>query len=511
MALLSPTTIGVPAGATDRTPEADRVPLPSKNPLRIERTAGVLFAGFAGLAASGPISDNSVLTHIATGRLQMSSGLPTANPFLWTSSDFPVPSWWWSWMLGAAEALGGLGAVRVLTVCVAAGLGWLLFGLNGELGRESAGGERSGLIARVAVCGVALLLLVPFLNARPQLGGFLALALVLRLWRGHRGWWWYLALFAIWVNVHGSWLYGVGVLLVLWIAESLDEGRWARERIRCLVAAAAGVLVGGMFYPERFRLVLLPSEQLGDSAAREAIRLFPEWRPPAAGQPWIWLFALVCVLAIYGATLPRPGERRRWAMVLSTCAFCVIGVTALRLLPVAVITLLGPATVGLDSLLGRPRLRAAAAAAAGPIAAVVGATALGVAVVLASFGPDLDLGRYPVEEVDWLEQRSLVAQSTVRLVHNDYVGNYLEFRYGDEANAWVDDRPSVETLIDYVALRQTADGWVGALERADPDVVLWQTGDELPGVLAEDSNWAEVLTTEDFRVFCHEEIAKRCR
>ncbi|MEZ5269887.1 MAG: hypothetical protein R2789_15430 [Microthrixaceae bacterium] len=115
-----------------------------------------------------------------------------------------------------------------------------------------------------------------------------------------------------------------------------------------------------------------------------------------------------------------------------------------------------------------------------------------------------------MEEVDWLQERGLVADPDVVLLHNDWVGNYLEFRYGDQANAWVDDRPSVETLLDYVTLRHTDEGWQEALERADPDVVLWQAEDPLPDALIDTGGWSEALTTDDFRVLCRATFVERC-
>ncbi|MCZ7630387.1 MAG: hypothetical protein M5U19_15725 [Microthrixaceae bacterium] len=121
------------------------------------------------------------------------------------------------------------------------------------------------------------------------------------------------------------------------------------------------------------------------------------------------------------------------------------------------------------------------------------------------------MSRYPVQEVDWLEDRNLVAVEDVRIVHNDWVGNYLEFRFGEEANAWVDDRPSSRTMIDYVRLRGLAHGWEDALRRADPDVVLWQAEDPLTEELAGSREWDVALRTERFVVLCNVRIAERCR
>ncbi|HPU39686.1 MAG TPA: hypothetical protein PLS63_08940, partial [Microthrixaceae bacterium] len=65
---------------------------------------GVLVAGLLGFIAARPLSDNSFLTHLATGRLMLDGSMPTTNPFLYSSSEFPIPSWLWSAVLGVVDA-----------------------------------------------------------------------------------------------------------------------------------------------------------------------------------------------------------------------------------------------------------------------------------------------------------------------------------------------------------------------------------------------------------------------
>lgn len=467
---------------------------------RTEIAVGALLSGLVALAASAPVSDNSLLTHIATGRLQAHGGLPRQNPFLVTSSDFPVPSWWWSAALGWTERALGLAGVRLLIVVVAGVLGWLVVRAARPVG-DPCRAPRTAL-AQALPAAVVLALLMPYLNGRPHLPAFVLLAAALVVWRERRSPWWMLGLFAVWVNVHGTWLYGIAVLALLWMAEAIDDRGWHPERLRWAAGVMGGLVVGGIWYPERFRLVLLPTEQLGSPEAREAIRLYREWRPASAGSPWIWVLAVVVLLALYGAW-----RRGRAGSAIAIVVLAVMGAGALRLMPVAAITLAGFAAVGIAAVsrmpLPGPRVRAAMM--------VVGGLALAVALLGAVRGPHVDLERYPVEEVDWMESRGLVASPRVRVLHNDWVGNYLEYRYGSGAFAWVDDRPSVSTLLDYVRLRELGDGWEEALARADPDVVLWQAGDPLPEELASRSDWEVALTTERFRLLCRARIADRCR
>ncbi len=96
-----------PGGPTTDQSTADE-PARRGAPASAAPVAAVAAALFA-LIAARPLADNSLLTHLATGRLIVESGVPTTNPFLYTSTDFPVPSWWWSILLAVADGLGGAG------------------------------------------------------------------------------------------------------------------------------------------------------------------------------------------------------------------------------------------------------------------------------------------------------------------------------------------------------------------------------------------------------------------
>jgi hypothetical protein len=456
----------------------------------------VLVGAAAAFVAARPLTDNSFLTHLATGRLILADGLPSQNPFLFTGTSFPVPSWWWSVLLAATEQVGGATSIRLLTAAVAFAAGAALVRLT----RSTDGASRS-LLASVLPAALALFCVFQFLSGRPHLAGFLLLALALVVWNEQRSPWWLVPVFAIWVNVHGSWLYGVVVLGLFGAARAIDDRRLRRRDIAAVGAAVAGLVLGGALYPRAFELVLLPTRQFGDPVEREALSAYREWARVGPDQPMLWALVVLGVVALVGAV-----RQRRWASAAVVLAMVAMGWSGARLVPIAAISLVPFAAAAMAGF-GTLSLPAGAAVRRCWFAA---AAVLTLTVVSVLVTPAYRMDRYPVEAVDWLEARDLVA-SDERVLSHDYVGNYLEWRYGTRANAYVDDRPDAATLVQYRTILRLEPGWQGELASVDPQVVLWSTDSPLTGELEGDRDWVRAAELGDYTVFCRAELAERCR
>jgi len=113
----------------------------------------------------------------------------------------------------------------------------------------------------------------------------------------------------------------------------------------------------------------------------------------------------------------------------------------------------------------------------------------------------LDVVGYPGEAVTYLDSQDLLA-APHHLAHQDFVGNYLELRYGAKARVFVDDRFDMYPLSvsrDYDTLLAARAGALDVLERWDVDVVLWQR--KLPLVtLLEAKGWRETFSEGDYVV-----------
>lgn len=455
-----------------------------------------LVGAIAALVASRPLRDNSFLTHLVTGRVILEQGVPSENPFLFTGTSFPVPSWWWSILLGLADAVGGGAAIRLVTAVVAFAVGAALVRLTLPLER----GETSRLLAAVVPTTLALFCVFQFLNGRPHLAGYLLLAVTLVVWREARSPWWMVALFAVWVNVHGSWLYGVAVLVLFGVARAIDDRRVRLRDLGTVGAAVLGLVVGGALYPRRFELLWLPTRQFGDPVEREALRVYGEWSRVGLDQPMLWALVALGVVAAVGAV-----RSRRWATAAAVVVLVVMGWSGARLVPIAAVSLVPFAAAALRSAgtLGLPAGRAVRRCW-GLTAAILVLT-LGYCLVVPSYA----LQPYPVDAVDWLEDRGLVG-GDARLLSHDYVGNYLEWRYGTEANAYVDDRPDAATYVQYQRLLDADEQWPQDVADIAPDTILWADDLPLTAALEESENWQEAGHFGRFTVFCRADLASRC-
>lgn len=473
---------------------------------------GVLVAGLLAFVAARPLADNSFLTHLATGRLILEQGVPSTNPFLYSariypgSAEFPIPSWLWSVVLGGVDAVAGGAGLRVLTAALAGVLGLVVVRLT----RPVTGGERT-LLSVVLPATCVVITLMPFVNARPQLPGYLFLALTVLVATERRSGWWLVAVFALWANVHGTWFYGLAVLGLLVVAQVLDERRIGTRRLGWLVGAVVGVVLGGLLQPHPFETVILPLEQLGDERARRAIANYVEWKPAGFDHPLTWLLIAMGLVALFAALGLRQGPDgsdgpRRWGVLLGAVGLVAMGMSAGRLLPLAVITLVPWVAMGLQGLRGLPLPSGGIPRVLASLGVLLGVVAL----VWSTSNPAYDLSRYPVTAIDWLAERGLMGSADVKVASHDYVGNYLDWRYEDRANTFVDDRPGTDALLDYAALQDLTDGWRDALGRAEPDVIVWETERPLTDELREPA-WYDAGRFGEFTVFCRSSIADRCR
>ena len=391
--------------------------------MKREHAADLLFVAAAVLAvafiASWTIADPDLWGHVRFGLDILAAGtIPREDPYSFTSDRPWINHEWLSevTMAGAYRAGGAAGLI---------GLKWLITGVTLALL------WRTIRLAGVRRPAAAVLLLLAALGAfglimtvRPQLFSMLLFVLELSILneagRGrHRALLWTPMLFAVWANVHGGWMVGLGVL-GLWSA-----GMLLSRALPWPWAAGITVLsaLGTLITPYGFELWRFLWETVRIGRAD-----ITEWQPltfaPVLLVPWTAAAGLV-VLAFW---------RRRWSalpLLGPVLALAVLSFRVSRLdgfFALASVVLLAPAFAGLgpESLpLSRRSTRAELAIVI--VMFAVGAAAAGLRA--GAWAGCLTIPG-PKEADDWAPE----AESVVFLQQNPLRGRLLSyFSYGELA------------------------------------------------------------------------------
>ncbi len=466
-------------GAGGSRSAGTRRPAPS-----LAAVVGLAFGIFGLAIGTGSLHDNSFLTHLATGRIILDRhAVPTVDPYSFTAHGRPwvVQSWLASVLYAGTERIGGLGLLRTV---LGVGTGVLAL-LVWRLTRPAR-----TLVPRVLVAGAVVAGGVAFWVERPLTIGLIGLAVVLLAADGELDPRWLVPVMWVWVNSHGSFPLGIGVLVLLVAGRAADRrlgladptGERRPPEQRALGWSVVGTALGAV-NPLGPTLLAFPLRLLAHS---ENFRAVVEWQPPRFDQPGQQLFLLELVVAVAVVAL----RRRRVSSLLLVAAFAALALTSARNIAPAAIVLTPIVAGGLAGLGSVSGDRRSPATRGGAIA--LGALALVVGVGTLRTQPDTRLTAYPTEAVAWMHAHDLVAVPGARVVAPDYVGNFLEARYGSSARAYIDDRVDMyptSVVRSMVVLKHLEPGWQQVLDRARPSAVVWKSADPLGRALARSPRW----------------------
>lgn len=480
---------------TDILPPVAPAPVTSE-PTTAGRAPGLALPAFVAaiglLVGSRPLSDNSFLTHLATGRLILDGGFPHADPYTFTAGGEPwvVQSWLASVLYGVADRLGDLGGVRLLVAATVAALAVVTWRLTRPAGSP---------IARLLVWAPVVVVGSGFWVERPLTIGLLLLGVVLvaagddgrfdRRWLLPVGW--------VWLNVHGSWPLGLVALVLLGAGRRLDGDR---DGVRAVVATATW-LVGGLLFgcvnPYGPRLLVFPVELLG---RREALSSVVEWQAPRFTSPSQLAFLAVLGLAVVALT-----RRPSWTAALPLAGFTAAALVGSRNLPVATVVLL-PGIAG--GFAGLPRLPERLDGRQARLVAGAGLAMAAVAAVGMARTDPFDGSGYPVEATRFLDEAGL-APDQVTVIAQDAVGNWFDAVYGAGAGTFIDDRVEVTppaVFDDYLELLGAGEGWAEVLDRYGAEVVLWAEEEPLVRLLDLSAGWERAYEDDRFVVFVRQSV-----
>jgi len=191
-----------------------------------------------------PLSDVDIWWHIAMGKGVMTHfSLPPAADFYWSPIAYEIPrdlrfTWFGDLWMAIVFSLGGSVGLQLMAFVAVAFCLWCLWDISG---RVTSG--RVLLVLILFVAGTYQMQIVR--NALFGLPG--TVATLWLWWRIHQGgkawlWWIYPPLLGIWSCMHGTYLFGFGILLFLIIGEAVDRLRSDKALSWHYILLRAGVL-----------------------------------------------------------------------------------------------------------------------------------------------------------------------------------------------------------------------------------------------------------------------------
>lgn len=274
--------------------------------------------------------DPDLWWHLETGEFILDRGaVPTLDPFSFTAPGQPwvAHEWGSEVLLRAIDSTFGLRGIIVWRGMML----FLVYSLVARLFLREAG-NRLGTWAVVALGAFAG---AASWGERPNLFSFLLFVVTLGLLvRRDRRIWWFVPIAAVWANLHGMVLLGLGLVAVVAAAEGLKlffkwEGAdrsWAR---RVSLVALAGLLAS-FINPSGPGLITH-----GLRLVRAVSPVVTEWASPDFHDPASLLFLATVLLAVAGIGLsPRRADPTDLALLGS---FVTLGLFAVRNLPLSAI------------------------------------------------------------------------------------------------------------------------------------------------------------------------------
>ena len=453
-------------------------------PPTISLAVGAAFALWGLSIGIDRLSDNSLFTHLVTGRLILESGIPRHDVYSFTAHGEPwvVQSWLASWIYGLVESWHGANGLRVLMGLLTAALGAMVWRLTRPA---------KTLIGRILISGFVLGVASSVWAPRPLLMGLLLLSLALLAVEGGLDPRWLVPIFWLWVNVHGSFPLGLVTIGAFWLRSRLD-GKPATREWRCGLWAFLGIALGAI-NPLGPVMLVFPVRLLG---RMDVLRQVIEWQSPSFSLAWTRLFLLEVVVAVV-VLVRRPRYRAAIPLVLFTAA-ALLGARNVAVASMVLIPGMARGLTGLGTINGDKRTPAAAIA-------LVALLVAGLVVTSSSLDqPAWQLETFPVDAVAWMDANGL-HRDDLHVASGDTVGNYLELLYGEDAGAFIDDRVDMyppEVVNDYLTLLHGAAGWRDVLDRRQVDVVLWGKSQALTGLVTESHDWRILYQDASWSVAC---------
>ena len=451
----------------------------------------VVLASIPAKSLSEKLSDPDLWWHLRTGALIVRTHrIPHVDPF-----SFTVPGKRWILQEWGSEIAmhairAGFGLYGILVWRAAMLLLLYLIVARLLVRRMGTGIGTWVLLAIVAYAGQLSW------TERPNLFSFVLFAVVLDLLeRRSRTIWLFVPIAALWANLHGMVIIGVGLMVVVALTEALKvrlhwdsaDPLWARRLGLVAVAGAAATLLnpyGPGLWTHAFSLIGTVS------------KLITEWASPNFHEVGTIAFLLLLVVTVGGLALsPARPDPTDVAMAL---AFIVLALSAVRNLTMAsiVLGLVAASTVPGAVSAATPR-RVERTELSGSSSALLGAVTLAVALaalgLVAAHGfprsdrpPDIVNKAYPIAAIDALNRPG------VRVFALDFWAGLVIDRDWPNAHVYLDTRVDMYGTVmarRYIDAVSAGKDWESDLDRYCTTHVLVRPQEAIAQALALSPRW----------------------
>lgn len=272
------------------------VAAPDTRPVRVAGLSWPLVLGaaaFLAVCAHGVwLSDQDVYLHVAVGRWIIGHGyVPRHDPYSFTMRGAPwVVQEWGSELLSvlAYSMAGWSGLVFLGAACFGLTLAYLMRFLL----------QRLEPLHALVLCSLAASMMLPNLVDRPHefvwpltvvwIGG-----LVRASEEGRAPSWWLLGVMLLWVNMHASFILGLGLMVPLALDSIESGGAKPLEAVRLWLPFCVAATAIALLNPRGYELLLFPFRILG---IKEMMLYFRDWKPPDLQHPQpldLWLILVI--------------------------------------------------------------------------------------------------------------------------------------------------------------------------------------------------------------------------
>ena len=437
------------------------------------------------------VTDPDYWWHVRTGQLiHETRSVPKADPFSYTASGRPWVTHEWLTELAmylVQRQFGYPGNAVLFGVIIA--LTWLAVYRTCRLrGLGETGALEFTLWAGAMSLGS--------LDARPQMitAFFLAVfALILALFRrGRRHLIWLLPpLMALWVNLHGGYVIGLGLIVLalageLWSRRAAHNRQLPRDLIQCLLLSILVVPLN----PHGLKELAYPFSYAGSGNA--SMRMIVEWQSPNFHEPLLLVFCASLLLAVAVGVWGGSASAGDLLIGLAFTALALRSVRNIPLYAIVVTPILGERLGLWVRAVRRPfsawRHRKLLLFTWPPVVLLL------IIVMAVRGGGHLQLARepssegYPAAAVDYLR-----AHPEDGRLFNDYGwGGYLIYELYPTRRVFIDGRADMygdAFMETYLKAANVSPGWRETLDHYQVRFVLVPKDGPLAGALEGEPGW----------------------